>query len=344
LLTLESRLAERDAALATLETTLAARDENLGQLDTTLQEREQRLAALESDLASRNTALAALEDDLAERDAAIAEREAELANRDGALAARESELAAVQATLATVDQERIALINSASQNATELAALRGARDDVLAELQEAQLELSAANRDLSALQSAQNLSAGTISQLQIDVDASEERLSSLRSDYGELKAKYDELVRPARSPKDKHVVLVRARMVNGTLERSVREQTGRYEVVSEDAMNTWLQARLDEHGDNLYVSIVYPENSGLSYDVAFQFSQDVLTKYDYYHREWATSQSGSGIARRLDLQPEGNGTIVLQRDSHVGTELSGLDTRTARASLCHSHIEQRFTY
>ena len=39
-----------------------------------------------------------------------------------------------------------------------------------------------------------------------------------------------------------------------------------------------------KYGDNLYVKVIIPENSGLSYNEAWQFMQDIFNKYDYYYQ------------------------------------------------------------
>ena len=45
---------------------------------------------------------------------------------------------------------------------------------------------------------------------------------------------------------------------------------------------TKLKARL---GKDLYVKIIIPQNSGLSYNEAWDFMRNLLVKYDYYYQE-----------------------------------------------------------
>ncbi len=40
-----------------------------------------------------------------------------------------------------------------------------------------------------------------------------------------------------------------------------------------------------EQGENLYVKIIIPKDSGLSYSEAWQFMRNLLVKYDYYYQE-----------------------------------------------------------
>ena len=38
-----------------------------------------------------------------------------------------------------------------------------------------------------------------------------------------------------------------------------------------------------EHSKRLYIKIIIPENSGLSYSEAWEFMKSILHKYDYYY-------------------------------------------------------------
>jgi chromosome segregation ATPase len=114
---------------------------------------------------------------------------------------------------------------------------------------------------------------------------SQERLTALRGEYDSLKVKYDKLVRPARTAQGKQVVEVR-----------YVKQGGRYGISlkapGEDARRpvsrSQLEQRLDQlkrrYGRTLYVKIIIPENSGLSYSEAWNFTQEILNKYDYYYQ------------------------------------------------------------
>ena len=53
------------------------------------------------------------------------------------------------------------------------------------------------------------------------------------------------------------------------------------------ALHEALAALRDRFPDTLYVRIIFPEESGLSYAEAWGFTQDLLARYDYYHREEA---------------------------------------------------------
>ena len=40
-----------------------------------------------------------------------------------------------------------------------------------------------------------------------------------------------------------------------------------------------------QQGKNLYVKIIIPQDSGLTYNEAWQFMRNLLVKYDYYYQE-----------------------------------------------------------
>ncbi|MBK8455056.1 MAG: hypothetical protein WAQ53_06860 [Thiofilum sp.] len=104
-------------------------------------------------------------------------------------------------------------------------------------------------------------------------------LSKLQGELDELDSKYQKLLRPARSPKNKQVVEViyqkgsyRIRKPSEFVHRTVDNTT----------LHNELSALKNQYGTDLYVKIIIPENSGLSYNEAWRFTRDILDKYDYY--------------------------------------------------------------
>jgi hypothetical protein len=57
-----------------------------------------------------------------------------------------------------------------------------------------------------------------------------------------------------------------------------------YQDVNPDQLNKRLARLKDEYAGNLYVKVIIPEDSGLSYSEAWNFTYDLLQKYDYYHQ------------------------------------------------------------
>ncbi|WGZ96085.1 MAG: hypothetical protein QJT81_08985 [Candidatus Thiothrix putei] len=115
--------------------------------------------------------------------------------------------------------------------------------------------------------------------LQTKVDESEKKLLSLQGEFTELDQKYQKLLKPARSAKGKQVVEV-VYGKNGYSIRKPGETAARG--VNRSALDGELSALKTQHGTDLYVKVIIPDNSGLSYNEAWRFTSEMLKKYDYY--------------------------------------------------------------
>lgn len=139
-----------------------------------------------------------------------------------------------------------------------------------------------------ALASAEQVAAQRLEQvnrLQEQRDQERRQRQDLVAQYSDLKTRYDRLVRPARSPEGKYVVEVRYRKVEGEARVGIKEpEHGQFRQVSRQALHERLAQLQEGHPDELYVKIVIPEDSGLSYTEAWRFTKDVLEKYDYYYQ------------------------------------------------------------
>jgi len=109
------------------------------------------------------------------------------------------------------------------------------------------------------------------------------RLNSLRGEYDELKVKYDRLVRPARSPRGRYLVEVRfSKAGEKTLiEYSTTGRTG-FEFISQEKLEQRLTKLKNSKSIGLYIKVIFPEDSGLSFDEAWSFTSDLHSRYDYY--------------------------------------------------------------
>jgi len=117
-------------------------------------------------------------------------------------------------------------------------------------------------------------------------DSQSRKLSSLEDDFGSLKVKYDKLIKPARTAKGKYVVSVNFERIKGK-ERIRFKDSGQenYTVVTEKQLHSKLAELKKKHPKKLYIKIVIPKESGLTYSEAWSFMKDLLHKYDYYYRE-----------------------------------------------------------
>lgn len=178
---------------------------------------------------------------------------------------------------------------------------------VLSDNEQLKNSLDKNENQIASLSSQISAMEANLSQLNIDVDdkqkqleeerqkviiISQERdtqsrqLSALEEDFGSLKVKYDKLIKPARTAKGKYVVSVNYERVKGK-ERIRFKDSGEenYTVVTEKQLYAKLAKLKKQHPKKLYIKIVIPKESGLTYNEAWTFMKDLLNKYDYYYQE-----------------------------------------------------------
>jgi len=189
-------------------------------------------------------------------------------------------------------------------------------------LRNRELELEASRNDVGNLQANIDSLQESLSSSQDQATTLQERLSEssqaldaarqasqdldrkylvLVGDYDNLKVKYDKLVRPARSSEGRHLVEVRYWKKQGTFRISWREgNSGDFQSISRRRLDLVLTRLRKDHPDGMYVKVIFPDNSGLSYNEAWEFTNHLHTSYDYYFRagdqeesEQSTEDSGA---------------------------------------------------
>jgi chromosome segregation ATPase len=130
--------------------------------------------------------------------------------------------------------------------------------------------------------------AAELAELRQGSSLTEQQLTLLQGEYDDLRVKYDKLIKPARSARGKHVVTVRYWKEGKYYQIRVKD-TGEndYRAVSRKELHQELAGLKKRYGNNLYVKLIIPDDSGLSYNEAWGFTFDILNKYDYYHQEEA---------------------------------------------------------
>ncbi len=170
----------------------------------------------------------------------------------------------LQTRLADTDQRIAILDNHIAQLNDNLASIKVNFDKVSDELK---------------------LSKDQIVILQQEKVSQTQKLSSLESDYGSLKVKYEKLIRPARTAKGKYVVSVHYQRVDGKQRIRFKDAGDKnYSDISEQALNEKLTQLKKAHPNELYIKIVIPEKSGLTYSEAWTLMKGLLDKYDYYYQ------------------------------------------------------------
>ena len=160
--------------------------------------------------------------------------------------------------------------------------LKQARDEVNTLQQRMQQVLD----ELAGSEEAKQKQATELAALRLGSSLTEQQLISMQNDYSELQIKYDKLFQPARSAQGKHVVTVRYWKKGKLYHLRIKDMGEEdYRVVSREELHRQLAALKEKHENQLYVKLIIPDDSGLSYNEAWGFTVEMLDKYDYYHQK-----------------------------------------------------------
>jgi chromosome segregation ATPase len=190
-----------------------------------------------------------------------------------------------QKLLATeTERDRIATSLQQSQREVRLAEDRSRQlSDAQATLEQRLQETLA---EVQQLEQARDAQTGELAELRQKFSVSEQQFAMLQGNFDDLQVKYDKLVRPARSAKGKHVVSVRYWKEDKYYQIRIRDMDEEsYQTVSRKQLYQQLSELKEKHAGKLYVKVIIPDDSGLSYNEAWGFTFDLLKKYDYYHQE-----------------------------------------------------------
>ncbi len=138
---------------------------------------------------------------------------------------------------------------------------------------------------LALLEQRQQESLAELGTLRQERAEEAQRLAALETDYKSLDEKYQKLIRPARSVAGKQVVEVLYRRNGGAPQIQLRLPRDKgFKVFSASTMHQRLAALKKQHGKDLYVKIIIPQDSGLTYNEAWDFTRNLLDRYDYYYQ------------------------------------------------------------
>lgn len=217
-----------------------------------------------------------------------------------------------QQTAATDSASRIEALKKSLENAnTALLASQKNNQKQLADLQE---QLQQTEETLGSSQESQQLSEKQLEAMRAEVLVLEQtkrdeataleamrsemaklqdlraqdetKLTTLKSEFDTLDTKYQKLLRPARSSTGKHVVSVWFSKQSGREVYRIRDSDeGGFVATTRKAMADSLAKLKDKYGKELYVKVIIPENSGLSYSDAWRFTTEMQRAYDYYYQD-----------------------------------------------------------
>jgi chromosome segregation ATPase len=148
------------------------------------------------------------------------------------------------------------------------------------------LDQQIAQDNFAKLQSEYNSRRNELEAALNDINMREEALALLQGDYDSLKVKYDKLVRPARTPVGKYVVEVRYVKENDKYQIAYKTpEMDSFSNTSQNELETRLAQLKKNDPNKLYIKVIFPENSGLSYSEAWEFTSRLHKRYDYYFQE-----------------------------------------------------------
>ncbi|MGF1547202.1 MAG: hypothetical protein ACFCUG_07730 [Thiotrichales bacterium] len=174
----------------------------------------------------------------------------------------------------------------------QLTALRAELNAARDELAGSQAELTSARATIEVLETSQAEKDRTLIATTARLEQLESTRTELEDEFTSLKTKYDRLIRPARSSQGKHVANVRYQRLGGAPTYDLKEsETTDYRRVTETELHRRLQALKEQHADQLYIRIIFPDDAQLTYKDAWGFTNEILNKYDYYHQAGSASQA-----------------------------------------------------
>ncbi len=189
----------------------------------------------------------------------------------------------LETTLDNKEQQYVIVLN---ENATQKNSLAKSNEQIIqlnSKVDELNKNLSQINIDISQKDKLLNTQRKTIIIITQQHESNSRRFNTLQDDYGSLKVKYDELIRPARTAKGKYVASVNFERIKGKNRIQFKDATAtQYTTVSNKKLQALLSKLKQQHPGKLYIKIIIPENSGLTYNEAWSFMNNLLDKYDYY--------------------------------------------------------------
>ncbi len=212
-----------------------------------------------------------LRERMAHASAALTHKSQTLAARDAELKEAQSGLFDLRASTLLVQKERDRLLEE-----MELAKAANAKREQ---------QLLAAQQQLVRLEEEK---AG-FEKMFVTVDAQHrqtlEELEMLRTQHAEIEEKYRVLMKPARSALGKVSVAVRYTRRDGQLTTELRiPDSDKFLSVDSETLHQMLGDLKEQHSGQLFLRIIIPTGANLSYEEGWQFSLDLLRRYDYYYQ------------------------------------------------------------
>ncbi|MDQ6996712.1 MAG: hypothetical protein Q9M82_04530, partial [Mariprofundus sp.] len=181
------------------------------------------------------------------------------------LSSSEQQNAQLKSSLAAITQQRDTALSAKlamEQKQAQLTASLALQTQKLAEQQQQfKIKLAVQQQQYQAKLAEQQrlyfMKVDELGQVKSSSESQLERMKKLELEYVNLETKYNRLIRPARSPLGKVVVLVRYRKLAGKLSIEIKGPAdSEYQRVSGAVLHTRLSGMQSKHGKRLYVRII----------------------------------------------------------------------------------------
>ncbi len=248
------------------------------------------------------------------------------------LIATENELSMLRLQVMRLEEQREEQEIAIASQQRQLSRVSGERDDLMAlsrqlsgeneqlrdRFRVSQRSLQGLRQDYERLRGRYASSSQELDLLRETVRSQEQELSGARArlreadlllanaetEYADLKQKYDKLIKPARSARGRFLVEVRYSKPGGRPLIAFRPQG---EESFRDLTRAELERELErldgQHPGGLYIKVIFPENSGLSYNEAWKFTSELHSRFDYYYRENAEATESESTPEPAPQQP-----------------------------------------
>lgn len=240
--------------------------------------------SLEERIAEEQRELELLRLQLGQSEREKAREEALRRDTEARLSALEDQMREMAEALRLATRQVGTLEGQLDEQRARYAELESAHSESRQALQETEQRLVESQQALAQAEALRRRQAAELSEAQRRSSSVEERLASLQGDYDTLRYKYEELIKPARSASGKQVVEVRYHKEGDRPVYRIKPPGESVRRADRTELTRILGRLRQEYGEDLYVRVVIPSDSGLTYDEAWRFTREMLTEYDYYYR------------------------------------------------------------
>lgn len=212
-----------------------------------------------------------------------------LSNQRDDLARQSAQLMALRESLERDVRERESALGDALARIDDQQARLTTGERMLASLEASLAQL---RERYAASQEQAEVLRQTVERQRTDLDAAREKEAALErrylvlaDEFDTLQVKYDKLFKPARSSAGRRLIEVRYWKEDGDYRIAWREgNEAAFQPITRTQLDNVLTRLAARSGNGLYVRVIIPEDSGLSYNEAWTFTSHLHSNYDYYFR------------------------------------------------------------